>query len=445
MEMILKVLKKIGLKIIKKHSEKITNTNQNFISKLMISNINVVKKVAKGDIMVVIPCFSEDKSLNRAIDAIEGADISAGSFRGNTKHIGIPRNTACIFSDFFYGFPDRKDALEILVREKKNTDFNYCCLVQAIIPKGFEYLRFDYDGKTTFAAADIEISNKKIEFFNNNEKNDVEVSYTDEDKEVYMLSRFIEFDDEKGFRHVGGNYYPFIEPKHSAISCQKLSIERLKKKLVEHLEWEQDDYWFLVFPTLEKAKEEADIRMGEVAVKCMIPQGKPYIEFKPGCIACLDVYVTPTAFPVTKNKQAKEEVTEEEIAKEREMYASRFSKLEDKKSQTEYVAYNKHSQLNPPYLTATSSITCIDSYQMHEIKKQKEENEEEGYRYLLVEISDCRDKIRLHNQGGDLEDFKKKIETLIDNLQDFLDHLYVHPTPADVVDTAKKKFPERYK
>lgn len=119
--------------------------------------------------------------------------------------------------------------------------------------------------------------------------------------------------------------------------------------------------------------------------------------------------------------------------------------LEDKKSVTEYVGYHSHKLLNPPFLTATSSVTCIDSFQYYETKKIKEDNEEEGYRDLLVEIADCRGKIRLHNRGGDLEDFKNKIRVLRGELDSFLSHLDETPTPKEVVETAKEKFPTRYK
>lgn len=148
---------------------------------------------------------------------------------------------------------------------------------------------------------------------------------------------------------------------------------------------------------------------------------------------------SPTAnqsYPLSYSSTAPKE-KRSEVAKEK--------RLEDKASITEYVAYNKHKMLNPPYLTATSGITCIDSYQFHETQKIKEDYEEEGYRDLLVEIMDCRGKIRLHNRGGDLEDFKNKIRTLRDELDSFLTHLEDTPTPEDIIKKAKQNFPNRYK
>lgn len=131
-----------------------------------------------------------------------------------------------------------------------------------------------------------------------------------------------------------------------------------------------------------------------------------------------------------------------EEKKEKEVTTKRS--LEDKASLTEYVAYNKHKMLNPPYLTATSGITCIDSYQMHTTKMAKEWEEEEGFRDLLVEIMDCQGKIRLHNRGGDFKDFKNKIKILRNELDLFLTHLENTPTPEDVIKKAKRNFPNKY-
>lgn len=155
-------------------------------------------------------------------------------------------------------------------------------------------------------------------------------------------------------------------------------------------------------------------------------------------------YPTFPASP-SANISYPKEFSTSQIAPQLEEEKQKDVALEDKKSTTEYVAYNSHRMLNPPFLTATSGITCIDSFQYYETKRMKEDYEEEGYRDLLVEIMDCRGKIRLHNRGGDLEDFKSKIRVLRDELDSFLTHLDETPTPKEVVEKAKKKFPNRYK
>lgn len=179
----------------------------------------------------------------------------------------------------------------------------------------------------------------------------------------------------------------------------------------------------------------------------IIPQGKEYFVSADGnFIYSFDISLSSLS---SMEKEIKEEgevqpKKEEPMERKTEETKKEDNIKKDKKDWEEWVAYNKHEELTPPWDTATSSVTCIDYW----YKYGPEENEttENQGRSLLVEICDCRGKIRLHNRGGDLQTFKNKISTLINNLQDFLNHLEECGEDGDsIIQKSKENFPEKYK
>lgn len=89
--------------------------------------------------------------------------------------------------------------------------------------------------------------------------------------------------------------------------------------------------------------------------------------------------------------------------------------MKKKKHDKEQILYNNRVWLNSENSASTGSVVCFDGIL---------DSWEGMYRSMFVEISDCRNKIRLHNSYSDTkEEFIIKLENLQDILTDFIKHL----------------------
>jgi len=77
--------------------------------------------------------------------------------------------------------------------------------------------------------------------------------------------------------------------------------------------------------------------------------------------------------------------------------------------------YSRRAWLNPNSSPSTGSVVCYYG---------KTPFKEGADPYVFLEVSDCNNSIRLHNSRGDsIEDFKKKVTKLRDELNRYLQFL----------------------
>lgn len=343
-------------------------------------------------------------------------------------------------------FPNRQDAEYFLndhVIKVDSEEYKYKGLAVATIPKGRRYTRnttFN-DGWTRFISEQIEILDQKLDYVEEINKKE---SLIDQEEKFYIITSMI---DGEEYSHENK-----IVPGASQVV--HINDSEIEKELKENnYDSPKLRRIYKLFNNREDAERELELesknnpdhhRLRSVRVPdcCKVFTNGTSIFSNgiiPGREVLREIIITKKQDDVKVIENLSQEPTEESI---REIKSTQ--KAEDKKSITEYVAYNSHVMLNPPYLTATSSITCIDSYQKWEKAKDRENYGENGFRDLLVEIADCRGKIRLHNRGGDLEDFIDKLVVLRGQLDLFIDHLRETKDPEEIIRKAKLKFPSRY-
>lgn len=322
------------------------------------------------------------------------------------------------------------------------TDIKYVGIASAVIPQHSQYVKKQ---KGIFVCTKLEILDKKLDWYK-----EIKVRGEKVDQEEFYIITTLKEGEEK-FR------IDKIVPGASQII--NIDEEWIENNIVE-----EDCDLLNILYVIYASREEAEKAMNKMSTS--FDRRLRSVRIPDCCnvysIPCIpNIFLTRGIIPgreilrevINKPKKENQEMKTSEIStplptsepKENEVREIKGKKqAEDKKSTTEYVGYHSHTLLNPPYLTATSSITCIDSYQQWEGRRRKEENDEDGYRDLLVEIADCRGKIRLHNRGGDFEEFINKLVTLRGQLDLFIDHLKETKDPEEVIKKAKLNFPNRY-
>lgn len=380
-----------------------------------------------------------DQEMMKGQDYIMSQDIE--DYVEYIKNSSEEYSTSC----FYVCFPSKEKAIQYYlnnfvlgndkVREQIVSKQRKLRLFKAFLPEKIKYIKFS----EYFISTAILVSDE----FGDRIKNIDEIfgssiESAESDMQVWLVA---ESRKEGGFSDLyTKNLY---QPRMMMTGSGDLG-EVKKATKNGSLEKDLGACYFRTFSTKEWAEEvyyeERKTNPNIVMVPCIIPQNKEYFTSIDGkLIFSLDLVICGMKKEDEKEEELPSEVpsAEEEPAKEEEGVGE--EKKLDKKEWKEWMAYKKHEELTPPWDSATSSITCMDYW--YEYGKK---GEEYG-RSLTVEISDCRGKIRLHNRGGDFETFKNKVQTLIDNLQEFLDHLESCEEDGDsLIRVAKEKFPEAY-
>lgn len=78
--------------------------------------------------------------------------------------------------------------------------------------------------------------------------------------------------------------------------------------------------------------------------------------------------------------------------------------------------YNTRKWLNPPESPSTGSIVCYDGFCTDETGE---------FRSTFIELGSCHEKARLHRHyiNDSADDFITKLETLRDEIDNFINHL----------------------